>query len=508
MKVARLLTVWMALSVATGGFSSRAAAQGTLTPQLLDERLRLLEREVKRLHSVEEELNRLKSQIETQKSVTTGSDATVAQKTEALEREVKILKRQREVDQETQAAAAQKAKTLPTLTAGSEGFALKSADGNFLLKLRGLIHTDGRFFLDNENNSKIDTFLPRRVRPILEGTVFKKFDFRLTPDFGGGKTVVRDAYLDARFLPELALKVGKFKSPVGLERLQSASDLVFVERAYPTSVAPDRDIGVDLHGEFLGGVIGYDLGVFNGVPDGATSETSGDTDQNGSKDIEARLFFRPFLKTDLVPLQGLGLGIAGTIGTENSAAPTYKSIGQQTFFSVTNTTTITSDGNRDRISPQGYYYWGPFGLIGEYIVSSENLRKGTLTKRVQNSAWQVAASYVLTGEKASYKGVVPDRPFDPFKSQWGALEIKARVTELDVDNEAFRNYGTAGSPNRFADPSKSASTATTWGVGVNWYLNKNAKFVWDYHQTHFDGGAVGGNRPVEKAVFGRFQVAF
>ena len=44
-----------------------------------------------------------------------------------------------------------------------------------------------------------DTFVLRRVRPILEGTLFKNFDVRLTPDFGGGTTVLQDAYVDLRF---------------------------------------------------------------------------------------------------------------------------------------------------------------------------------------------------------------------------------------------------------------------------------------------------------------------
>jgi phosphate-selective porin OprO/OprP len=54
--------------------------------------------------------------------------------------------------------------------------------------------------------------------------------------------------------------------------------------------------------------------------------------------------------------------------------------------------------------------------------------------------------------------------------------------------------------------------AREWGVGLNWYLNKNVKAVLDYEQTSFDGGAANGslvaNRPAEKVIFTRLQLAF
>jgi phosphate-selective porin OprO/OprP len=198
--------------------------------------------------------------------------------------------------------------------------------------------------------------------------------------------------------------------------------------------------------------------------------------------------------------------VAGTTGQENGTAPSYKTVGQQTFFSFNSG--VTAHGNRDRISPQGYYYWGPFGLLGEYIVSAEDVSTGTLHKRLVNSAWQVTASYVLTGEKASYAGVAPSRPFNPAQGRWGALELTARVGQLSVDSDAFQNFGTAASPKTLADGTKSSSRASNWGVGLNWYLNRDVKFMLDYDRTSFDGGAPNGNRAEEHALFSRIQLSF
>ena len=58
----------------------------------------------------------------------------------------------------------------------------------------------------------------------------------------------------------------------------------------------------------------------------------------------------------------------------------------------------------------------------------------------------------------------------------------------------------------------SASRATAYTLGVNWYLNKFVKFVADYEETWFKGGAGSGsvvtNRPIERVFDTRWQVAF
>ncbi|HYS77906.1 MAG TPA: porin, partial [Candidatus Dormibacteraeota bacterium] len=132
-----------------------------------------------------------------------------------LEQRLAILERQKEVEQEISAG---KAKDAGTVSAGKDGFVIKAADGAYQLKIRALLQADGRFWDGQETRPATDTFELRRVRPILEGTVSKFFDFRLAPDFGEGKTTLFDAYIDWRFAPSIRLRAGKFKPPVGLER--------------------------------------------------------------------------------------------------------------------------------------------------------------------------------------------------------------------------------------------------------------------------------------------------
>ena len=442
-----------------------------------------------------------------------GADSGVAsellKRIDELEQKVKVLERKRELEGE---AAEETARKAPVVSIGSGGFTFRSADTNFVLKLRGGVQTDGRFYLGN--SSANDSFLLRRVRPIVEGTLFEKYDFRIMTDFASGVTqttvnngTILDAYVNARFAPGFQLQFGKFKEPVGLERLQSWYNLLFVERGFPTQLAPNRDTGVMLHGELFSGTVNYAVGAFNGTLDGGSTDFDA---SDPDKDVAARVFSHPFKNTGTL-WKGLGLGVSGTYGSHSGTPRSYASHGSQRFFAYrsgagTNAATanILADGTNWRLSPQAYYYWGPFGLLGEYVISSQELRRdaGGAPVRAQfkNTAWQVAASYFLTGEDNSYKPVQPRRNFNPANSGWGALELTARVGELDLDDVAFP---------LFANPATSATGAFSWGVGANWHLNRSVKATLNFEHTDFKGGSTGvATAQDENVILGRVQVFF
>jgi phosphate-selective porin OprO/OprP len=259
-----------------------------------------------------------------------------------------------------------------------------------------------------------------------------------------------------------------------------------------------------IHGKISDGVFEYQLGIFNGVPDGASS----DFDLNAAKDFAGRVFAHPFKSTSVEAAQGLGIGISGSVGTQSGSAtnpnlPSYKTAGQNTFFSYLNDGTpegtSIANGNRFRVSPQGYYYYRGFGLLGEYVLSSQNVALGPDSAQVQNTSWQIASSYVI-GADNSYGAIKPRKPLGWKKGGTGAFEFAARYEELSVDPDAFPI---------FADPNRAARKARAWAGGFNWIINENIKFMLNFEQTRFDGGAAnGGNRPTENAILNRYQINF
>ena len=83
---------------------------------------------------------------------------------------------------------------------------VKEAREQGRLRLRGLVHSDARFYLDDADARSVDSFLLRRVRPTVEATMYRLFDFKLMPDFGGGTTALQDAYMDARLHPKFKVR--------------------------------------------------------------------------------------------------------------------------------------------------------------------------------------------------------------------------------------------------------------------------------------------------------------
>jgi len=459
---------------------------------------------------------------------------------EELDQKIKIIERKNEIAAEDAAAAK---KTTPVLVAGENGFALQSADKKFQYALKGLIQFDHRDY-NQDALSPSDGFTARRIRPTFQGTLFGKYDFRFTPEFGevnnrtadpaGNNTRVVDAYVDARIDPAFKIRVGKAKPFVGLERLQSGGDIKFIERSYVSSILPNRALGVSIYGDVLDEKLSYAVGVFNSAPDGSEDTTKIDT--NSDKDYAARIFATPFKGSDSV-LEGLGVGIAGTytdsaikpnsgVNTNvptNEALPSYRTAGQLSGFAYANT---GFDGKRTRISPQAYYYNGPLGIIAEYARSSQEVTgTGTLATNggkqdtLKNTAWQITGSWLLTGEDAGFKSPKPKRPFETGKEGWGAWELVARYQELNIDDDTFSTGAGAGT--RFADPRSNIKEAKTWGIGVNWYLNQWVRLGTNYEVTKFDGGGnitnIGGatgsftnirDRDDEKILFTRLQFQF
>jgi len=448
-------------------------------------------------------------------------DPTEAQLKEQDQR-IKILERKLELQEEAAGGAAS-SNAVGKATAG--GFVLQSADGKNVIKWRGNFQLDGRWFSDQSTPNTANTWLLRRVRPYIEGTLNGDYDFRLMPEFAGGKAIILDAYVAARLRPWAVIQAGKFKGPVGLERLQPDQYTRFLELALPSSLVPNRDLGLQFSGAVLQGTVSYAVGYFDGVVDGASTDgnaPTNDVDNDGKKDIEARIFVQPFLASDHFYLRGLGVGIAGTTvnstgSVTNTLLPSYRTPGQQPLFSYrANSATGTApnnaayaDGDRTRWSPQAYYYAGSLGVIGEYARVSQDVSRqlNATTKSsatLSHSAWQIAAAYFVTGEEATYASFTPGNTFAIGKPGWGALEIVLRYHRLNIDAEAF-----ADGANSFADPASQPSAARAIGAGVNWYLNQNVKWQFNYERTQFTGGAAGGaDRPHENAILTRFALAF
>ena len=104
----------------------------------------------------------------------------------------------------------------------------------------------------------------------------------------------------------------------------------------------------------------------------------------------------------------------------------------------------------------------------------------------------VMGSYVLTGEHRAYRprvgafGTVrPDRPFLFAAGGWGAWEATARYSYLNLDSAGING-----------------GVLHDYTTGLNWYLNDNARVMFNYVVAHPEGFDY------EHIFQARFQLSF
>jgi phosphate-selective porin OprO/OprP len=98
--------------------------------------------------------------------------------------------------------------------------------------------------------------------------------------------------------------------------------------------------------------------------------------------------------------------------------------------------------------------------------------------------WYVEGGWVLTGEArkyntntAAFDAPTITKPFNPKKGQWGAVELAARYSVLDLNHHETATLA--------ADRLRGGDQ-TIWTLGVNWFLNPAVKFQLDYLDVSVD----------------------
>jgi phosphate-selective porin OprO and OprP len=390
------------------------------------------------------------------------------------------------------------------------GFFLRSADGAYQLRITGQIQADLRDFLRHDDLTDITGFLVRRARLGIEATVFQYFEFRLLPDFGQGKTVIQDAYINIHYLDAIQLAAGKLKEPVSYEQLVQDRFVPTVERSIIDQLVPARDVGVLVHGQkLLGDKLDYAVGVFNGG-------INGDQDTNGHRDIAYRLAVRP-LNFESLPesLHLVQIGISGSTGIENEpiSPAVLRTPATVQYFQFNST--VQAAGLRNRWTPELSYFYGGLGFAAQYYREDQSMLPVFGAKSAVNvpfEGYYFMATGLLTGEsRTTYSApVVPLRPYEPLHplSNPGAWELVARYSRLDVGSVVF-----APGAARLADPTKYARDASELTLGFNWYLNAWVRMQFNYEHARFStpvqlAPGSAGRLNGQDTILARMQVIF
>lgn len=390
-----------------------------------------------------------------------------------------------------------------------DGFFIASGDGDYRTRFTALFQADARFFLNDSDETHVDQFFLRRLDLGVTGTLHRVFDYRLRVAAAGGRARALDAWLELKLARSARLRVGKLIPPVGLELGQANAATLFAERGLQSILVPVLDVGLMLSGDV--GVVSYALAVLDGAPDGAVAEG----DASDGKTVVARVFATPFARSGFSLLHRLGIHGAVSYGDERgsgSELPAYRTAGQEVFFSYVRgkagaaldvTPTAIADGPHVRWVAGVSFYRGELGVLGEWVRSAQRVRLDAVRDDARHTGWNVSASWTLTGEEASFQGIVPKDHFNPARGTWGAVELAVRANGFSTARSVFESG--------LAEAYRSARRALALGAGVNWWLSRQVRITVDYEETRFDGGAgtyaMVRDRATERVLLGRVQTS-
>jgi phosphate-selective porin OprO/OprP len=366
---------------------------------------------------------------------------------------------------------------------------LKSADDNFRIEFGGRLQADFDAAEDGtrtlSGSALGSQFLIRRARLNIDGSLYQWIGFRIKADFTEGVSL-KDGYLDLAFFPELRFRAGQFKVPFSLEELTSSRFIDFVERSIVNELAPSRDRGVMLYGDLFDRRVSYFLGGFNGTGE----DTS---DNNGDKDLAARVAFTPFRTSDSIWFKGLELAGNLTWGDQGRSTSAQGRTSARTNNRFRFFAPQTTRGERLRYGGDLAWLIGPAALKFEYDVQ-ENERQGLGSggsdlDDVTATGWYVSGTYILTGEDKLRSGnVVPRRPFIPVAGKMGpgAWEVGVRYAELDFDSDDPVNFFDDSLGSIPGGGSTATNGAQALTLGVNWYFNEHTRLMFNWTNYWYD----------------------
>ena len=378
-----------------------------------------------------------------------------------------------------------------------DGIHFATKDGNFSAGINGRMQVDSQV-----NNQSFDTptngytsttagALPaslndgvalRRGRLGVEGTFFKKTDYKFEYDFTRGNGLnaggITDAYVRYNVSKPFSVKIGAFKEPFSLEEATSNRYTSFIERnmavntfvdnlnTYKLGIganyATDRwQIGSSLQTEGVGGYKAYGDNTLTSST-GSAINTNGGVNRNGgggdtSWEVNTRVSGTPWLASKTKFLHVGASGSFININNNYTSNGTYSNGGliyanglggNVDRSSILNTGNLTSAGDENtknarqannvtRFGAESAMVYGPFSVQSEYIQTNVS------GKGYDNAVLQGAYGYVtyfLTGESRNYKAktaawdrIKPNRNFD-MKGGLGAWELVAGYDWMDLNS--------------------------------------------------------------------------
>lgn len=362
-----------------------------------------------------------------------------------------------------------------------------------IIKLTGFFQADYGLFGQSPNNIRSvgdaqDGADFRRTRLAAMGNVTENVNYMIEMDFAfPGRPSFMDVYMGISDLPVVGnFRIGQWRQPFGMDGQTSVRELTFLERGLPFAFLPFRQIGAGFFDTAMDERMTWAISGFR-FP---TDVFGGNTGDNGGYAMAARATFLPIYDNNGQQLVHVGGGFS--YGDPSDNLVRYRN--QPEFF-----VGETGGGNISPASLNTPFFvdTGPINTHNFALLNGE-LGANYNSLYFQSELYYTHVSqiggpnlgftggyaqvgYFLTGEVRAYNKkagvfgrVTPLNNFDCSKGGWGAFEVAGRISYLDLNSNNIRG-----------------GNLTDLTFGLNWFLNRNAKFQFNYIHAALDNPNFG-----------------
>lgn len=369
---------------------------------------------------------------------------------------------------------------------------IERQDGEHRVRLGGRLLLDGALIHYGEGLRLapefgwIDIGRMRQGRLFVEALFFRRVELKTEVDFAPEDPTLTDAYLGLRGLGPLGTaRFGNHKQPFSFEKQMSRKYMVFMERSLSESLQPDlRDIGLSLRSAVLDERLRWVIGGFRD-----TELTGHGFTKRASWSLAARATGLPLWEDEGRRLVHLGASYNHQFRDDPTLRVSWP---PESLLAARLVDTGAIDGveNIDRVGLDAVWVHGPVSLQAEWnhVFLDREAGRGDL----DFWGFYVQASWFPTGEHRRYQRgsgvfgpVIPLESFAPWKGRWGALQLGARLSHLDLDDKDVRG-----------------GVETNVGLALNWFLLSQLRLSANWIYGHLNGqGDV-------HVLQGRFQIEY
>ena len=414
----------------------------------------------------------------------------------------------------------------------SHRLTLQSADGQYLIGLTGDIQFDAGGYADFRPDNKAvgpqalsNGVNTRRARIGIAGAA-GPWGFGLVYDAGNSSDATAKGIETAQIvfggLKGAAFEIGYSNTFFTLDQATGSNDTLFLERSSPSNIATAFNTGDSRSNagvRFFGDrywVGGYVTGPAEGDSHTLTSERLG---------AFQRAAFQVLTGHDYSLHLGFGVDELLEPPNAGNGTPETVSLSDQPELRIDPTTLLTTGaiGTAAHPATGGYVldlesaatwsglYWQ--GELYKYQISRRGLENADFGGAYGQVSWTLTGEqHTYNPQSAAYFRIYPKHPFSLTDGQWGAWELAARVSYVDLDSDFRKGVALTSDP-----AAVDGGRQTGYTLGLNWYPNDLFRLLLDYNHIDYDkinGAAVKGAAlgvPVgsrSDALTLRTQVAF